>query len=213
MAHATSRFGHYDITTLVDGVFEAPTDVLIHAGGDAARRQLIEAWGDKGIRIDVNVFALRGSNGVTLIDAGVGPTWGAQFGKLREAMPAAGILPEQIERVLLTHIHGDHALGLLDGPAPWLPRAELLVPAADLAFFTDPAARAARRVRDRREPRHRLCGPAADHFTGPRAGDARRGGHCAARAHAGSNGLPSARGRGEPDDLGGRPASSGCAGG
>ena len=41
--------------------------------------------------------------------------------------------------MLLTHPHGDHALGLLDGDRPWLPRAEILFPERDLAFFGDPA--------------------------------------------------------------------------
>jgi glyoxylase-like metal-dependent hydrolase (beta-lactamase superfamily II) len=143
VAHISRRAGDYQVTLLVDGVFEAPIDVLIHAGGDAPRQRLIEGWGNQGVRLDVNCFALRGPNGITLIDAGVGTAWGAAFGKAREAMQAAGIGPDQVDRVLLTHIHGDHALGLLDGTAPWLPRAELLVPEADLVFFTDPAARAA----------------------------------------------------------------------
>jgi glyoxylase-like metal-dependent hydrolase (beta-lactamase superfamily II) len=143
LAHVTRRFGHYDVTLLLDGVFEAPTDVLIHAGGDAARQSLIENWGDTKIRIDVNCFILRGPDGISLIDAGAGTTWGESLGKAREALQAVGIQPDQIDRVLLTHIHGDHALGLLDGTAPRLPRAELLVPETDLAYFTDPEARAA----------------------------------------------------------------------
>jgi glyoxylase-like metal-dependent hydrolase (beta-lactamase superfamily II) len=145
------RFGHYDVIPLLDGVFEAPLDVIIHATGEAARRRLIDNWGEKAIRIDVNCFALRGPNGISLIDAGCGNAWGAALGKAREAMRAADILPEQIDRVLLTHIHGDHALGLLDGTAPWLPRAEVLVPETDLAYFTDPATRMAQ-PEDKRGP-------------------------------------------------------------
>ena len=115
MTQSGRRFGHYDVIPLLDGVFEAPLDVIIHATGEAARRRLIDNWGEKAIRIDVNCFALRGPNGISLIDAGSGNAWGAALGKAREAMREADILPEQIDRVLLTHIHGDHALGLLDG--------------------------------------------------------------------------------------------------
>jgi glyoxylase-like metal-dependent hydrolase (beta-lactamase superfamily II) len=91
---------------------------------------------------DVNCFALRGPEGITLIDAGTGSAWGAALGNAREEMQEGGILPEQIDRVLLTHIRGEHALGLFDGTAAWFPRAEVLVPETDLVFFTDPAARA-----------------------------------------------------------------------
>ncbi|HEY1855751.1 AidB family quorum-quenching N-acyl homoserine lactonase [Acidocella sp.] len=143
MMHTGHRFGQYDIVPLLDGVFEAPADVLIHAAGDEARRRLIEKRGGKGIRVDVNCFVLRGPDGITLIDAGAADAFGPALGKARAALQEAGIRPEQIDRVLLTHIHGDHALGLFDGTAPWLPRAEILVPEVDLAFFTDPAARSA----------------------------------------------------------------------
>jgi glyoxylase-like metal-dependent hydrolase (beta-lactamase superfamily II) len=143
MTNAGCRFGQYDVIQLFDGVFQAPTEVLIHGNGDAARRQLLESWGDKGIRIDVNCFALRGPDGITLIDAGTGDAWGPAYGKARTEMQEVGITPEQVDRVLLTHIHGDHALGLLDGSDAWFPLAEVLVPETDLAFFTDTAARAA----------------------------------------------------------------------
>lgn len=49
-------------------------------------------------------------------------------------MIAAGIQPDDVSRVILTHIHGDHALGLIDGDRPYFPKAEIWVPEADLAF-------------------------------------------------------------------------------
>jgi glyoxylase-like metal-dependent hydrolase (beta-lactamase superfamily II) len=143
MMSTPRHFGPYTVTSLLDGLFEAPVDVLLHADGDEARRRLIEKRAGRGIRIDVNCFVLSGPAGITLIDSGAADAYGPALGKVRAALPAAGIQPEQIDRVLLTHIHGDHALGLLDGTAAWAPRAELLIPEADLAFFTDPAARAA----------------------------------------------------------------------
>jgi glyoxylase-like metal-dependent hydrolase (beta-lactamase superfamily II) len=143
MTNASHRFGPYDVTTLLDGVFEASTDVLIHADGEAARRKLIESWNGDKIRIDVNCFLLQGPVGLSLVDAGTGKAWGAHLGKAHAVLRAMGIEPEQIDRVLLTHIHGDHALGLFDGTAPWLPRAQILIPQADLAFFTDETAGAA----------------------------------------------------------------------
>ncbi len=151
MTHTVRRFGRYTVTHLLDGVFTAPADVLIHAAGDEARHRLIENRDGQGIRIDVNCFALHGPDGISLIDAGAADAFGPALGKARAALQVAGIRPEQINRVLLTHIHGDHALGLLDGTAPWLPHAELLVPEADLAFFTDPAVRLAQ-PEDKRGP-------------------------------------------------------------
>ncbi len=42
VAHTVRRFGAYDMTVFVDGVFEAPTEVLIHADGEAARQRVID---------------------------------------------------------------------------------------------------------------------------------------------------------------------------
>ncbi len=207
MAHSARRFGSYEVTTLLDGVFEAPTDVLLHMDGDDARRRLIEGWGDTKIRLDVNCFALRGPNGISLIDVGCGTVWGPAFGKARDALREAGVQPEQVDRVLLTHIHGDHALGLFEGGEPWLPRAEVLVSKTDLAFFTDSAAREAQPERRRAvstSPRI-WCAPmrpAAEFRARPSAGHARRRGDPAAGAYAGHGGLPAAWNRGQPDALG-----------
>ncbi|MBN8952717.1 MULTISPECIES: MBL fold metallo-hydrolase [unclassified Rhizobium] len=137
------RIGQYDVTLLLDGLFEAPADVLIHADGDAARQHAIESWGKPTLQVDVNCFLLRGPAGAILIDAGTGTSWGPKYGHARSALRDAGITPGEIRSVVLTHIHGDHALGLLDGDEAYFPHAEVFVPGGDIAFFSDPAAREA----------------------------------------------------------------------
>ena len=135
------RFGQYDVMLLRDGVFEPSTDVLVHADGSVARQRVIEAWGKPTLPVDVNCFALRGADGIILVDAGTGTSWGPNYGHARSALREAGIAPDQVRHILITHLHGDHALGLLDGDVPYFPNADVLVPGRDLAFFTDPAAR------------------------------------------------------------------------
>ncbi|WP_186419378.1 MBL fold metallo-hydrolase [Bosea sp. CS1GBMeth4] len=139
---AWRRFGSYEVLTLDDGVFEAPLDVLIHADGEAARAAALARWGKPKVSIVVNCFALRGPDGITLVDAGTGPSWGEAMGHAPAAMARAGIAPTQVERVLITHLHGDHALGLFDGDAARFPNAELIVPEADFGFFGNEANRA-----------------------------------------------------------------------
>lgn len=136
----TSRFGRYELTTLVDGVFSASSDILIHPAGDGPRAAAIEKLGPT-IAIVVNCFALKSEDGVTLIDAGTGPSWGEAMGHAPAAMAKAGIAPEAVKRILLTHLHGDHALGLFDGEKPAFPNAEIVVPETDFAFFGDETKR------------------------------------------------------------------------
>jgi glyoxylase-like metal-dependent hydrolase (beta-lactamase superfamily II) len=133
----TLHFGDYAVTRLVDGTFEAPLDLVIHAGGAQSRALALQAWGKDTIRIDVNCFLLQGPDGLTLVDAGTGSAWGPGLGHARNALAERDITPDRIDRVLVTHLHGDHILGLLDGAQAFLPRAEILVPEADLAFYAD----------------------------------------------------------------------------
>lgn len=137
------RFGSFDVLAIHDGVFEAPSDVFTHTAGAEARRAAIAAWGEPVFRIDVNCFALHGPDGLILVDAGTGTSWGDAFGHARAALAAAGISRDAIRRILITHLHGDHALGLFDEERPYFPRAEIWIPETDLAFFTDAQARAA----------------------------------------------------------------------
>lgn len=141
MVQQSRRIGAYEVSILHDGVFEAPLDVLIHAGGAAARDAAVARWGKPKVSIVVNCFALKGADGITLVDAGTGPSWGEAMGHAPAAMVARGIAPEQVARVLITHLHGDHALGLFDGDRARFPNAEIILPEADFGFFGDEANR------------------------------------------------------------------------
>lgn len=142
MDQQSRRFGRYDVSILHDGFYEASVDVLTHASGPAARERAVGAWGRPTLRIVVNCFLLRGPDGITLVDAGTGTSWGEAYGRARSGLDAMGIARDAIQSVLITHLHGDHALGLFDGDEPYFPNARILVPQAELSFFTDEASQA-----------------------------------------------------------------------
>lgn len=145
MPHALS-FGPYAVSILRDGLFTAPGDVLTHPGGEVPLARAVERLplhGDQRVlSADVNCFLLRGPEGIILVDAGTGPAWGANFGHARAALAPSGVTPDAVGQVLLTHMHGDHALGLVAEGAAYFPQADILVPEAELAFFMSDAARA-----------------------------------------------------------------------
>jgi glyoxylase-like metal-dependent hydrolase (beta-lactamase superfamily II) len=163
------RVGRYEVTRLCDGVFQAPVDALTHIEGEAARQKAIARWGAKSIPIEVNCYALQSADGTALIDAGGGPLLGPSFGQVRTSMREAGISPEDVRHILITHIHDDHVLGLFEEESPYFPNAEILVPGTDFSFFTDPVAEesvpearrggffVAERLRQIYGPRVRLC--------------------------------------------------------
>jgi glyoxylase-like metal-dependent hydrolase (beta-lactamase superfamily II) len=143
MSHSVLPVGRFNVALLLDGSFEASRDVLIHMHGSEQRQRTIDRLEAPTIKIDVNCFALRDGDDITLIDAGTGTAWGPNYGHARAAMREAGFGPEDVKRILLTHIHGDHALGLFDADAAYFPNADILVPEVDFAYFTDPKALAA----------------------------------------------------------------------
>lgn len=142
MTQRQLQLGGTSVDRLMDGLLVVPRGDLIHNRGPAALASALSALGERSRRLDVNCFLLRGPRGIELVDAGAGgPSRGADLGHARAALADRGIAPEAVDRIYVTHMHFDHVLGLLDGDAAFFPRAELVVPAADLAFYTDPAER------------------------------------------------------------------------
>lgn len=82
----------------------------------------------------VNVFLVQGPAGNILIDAG----WGAGDSKpevMSQNLKSAGLSADDIDLVLLTHLHPDHIGGLLTGTAPTFSKARVLVSAPELAYW------------------------------------------------------------------------------
>lgn len=141
MTIPSRRFGDYEVFLLRDGSLQASAQQVIHLDGEEAQTAVRKRIGSQSFEMVVNCFVLRGSDGITLVDAGCGTAWGENFGKARLALAELGIAPEDVRRVLVTHCHGDHVPGLLADGAPYFPEAEVLVPQVEYAFFTDEAAR------------------------------------------------------------------------
>lgn len=77
---------------------------------------------------------------VVLFDTGNGEggrTSGS--GYLLEGLRANGYAPESITLVVLTHMHGDHIGGLMEGGKPAFPNARYIMGETELAFWKDPA--------------------------------------------------------------------------
>jgi glyoxylase-like metal-dependent hydrolase (beta-lactamase superfamily II) len=98
--------------------------------------------GDTGPRTSVYLlWVLRRGDEVVLVDTGVTEPEAAKRGITdlvapKIALGRLGIDPDQVERVLVSHLHGDHFCA-------WdaYPRARFLVQHADLEFFSGPYAR------------------------------------------------------------------------
>lgn len=90
--------------------------------------------------IAVNAFVLHMADRLVLVDSGCGAIFGSELGLLSGNLAAAGVSPEDIDTILMTHLHPDHVGGLTDGAGRAVfPNAELIVHADEQAYWSDPS--------------------------------------------------------------------------
>jgi glyoxylase-like metal-dependent hydrolase (beta-lactamase superfamily II) len=142
------RAGRIEVIALVDAVgpFFEPRDAAFSGATDAdwaaARRLDPDAFGADGSwQLAFRCFALRHEDGrVVLVDAGVGPagspaaSWAPVPGGLPAALSAADIVADEVETVVLTHLHADHVGWVVDADRrPMFARATYLLQEDELA--------------------------------------------------------------------------------
>jgi glyoxylase-like metal-dependent hydrolase (beta-lactamase superfamily II) len=77
-----------------------------------------------------------------LIDTGAGPL-GPNTGHMHESLSACGISPEQIDQVILSHMHPDHIGGLTTAEGGFrFPNAEVVVSRREYDFWISPGNQA-----------------------------------------------------------------------
>lgn len=90
-------------------------------------------------RLRVRCTLLRAGGRTILVDTGVGPAsapaaaWFPTPGRLTAELAAAGVRPDEVDTVVLSHVHDDHTSGATAGSDPAFPNARHLLQAADLA--------------------------------------------------------------------------------
>ncbi|MCL2478398.1 MAG: MBL fold metallo-hydrolase [Treponema sp.] len=121
----TLNVGQFEISMMVER--ENPGNAGILAGTDPAiLSQYIPA---AGFTFSTNTFLIKSPGMNILVDTGFGQ---AVFQK----MQALGVTPDQIDVVLLTHLHPDHIGGLQKNGQALFSKAKIYVSAAELEYFT-----------------------------------------------------------------------------
>jgi glyoxylase-like metal-dependent hydrolase (beta-lactamase superfamily II) len=135
------QIGEVEAVVLNDGGFAVPTDQAPFGIGetvDAKRHALDEAYLNPDVvRMTINNLLLRMGGELILVDAGAGTVFGPAGGHLIANLRAIGVSPAAITGIVLTHLHGDHFGGLLDGEGhPSFPNAKLFIHQREHAFWS-----------------------------------------------------------------------------
>jgi glyoxylase-like metal-dependent hydrolase (beta-lactamase superfamily II) len=146
------RLGEFTITALSDGT--VPQDlhkVLKNTNSAEINRFLDQSFLASPVEASINAFLIDTGNKQVLVDTGAGELFGALGGgKLQRALKIAGYAPDEIDTILVTHIHTDHSGGLVVDERMMFPNATVYAGKPDVDLWLNPANVRRSRVDQRR---------------------------------------------------------------
>jgi glyoxylase-like metal-dependent hydrolase (beta-lactamase superfamily II) len=151
----TARIGSTEVLALSDGTFSRPPERFFPDKDEAAWAPYQQYLDDHGeVPLNIGSFLIRADGRTLLVDTGIGPAMdmGGVTERLPDALRGAGVAPEEIDAVLITHMHFDHigwnTTGTESGPAPTFPRAHYLIQATEWRYWVQPKSEQAPHLTD-----------------------------------------------------------------
>lgn len=139
-----TMLGKFEVTALYDGAIDLDEKLLKNVQKRDLQRLLARQFlqGPK-VQTAVNAYLINTGSRLVLVDAGAAKLFGPGLGNIVDNLKAAGYTPEQVDVVLVTHLHGDHVNGLAtpDGRAVFA-NAEVWSAQADNDFWLSEAVAA-----------------------------------------------------------------------
>ena len=132
------KVGEIEVVPLSDGTAMMPKGFW--AGFDWDRHPDVLAPDGK-IHMPIGCYLVRTAGRTVLLDAGLGPedTDWARGGDLPAELERAGVRPDDIDLVVCTHLHLDHAGWLVRDDKPYFANASVTFGAGDWQRFVDDA--------------------------------------------------------------------------
>lgn len=120
----TYKVGEYEVTLLSDGANKGRAELLI----GATPEMIQETMPDSTYATAINYFLVKFAGKNYLIDTGLGKNIEANLYR-------AGVSPDEIHEIILTHLHGDHIGGLMKGGSKLFPNAVIRISEVEKAYW------------------------------------------------------------------------------
>lgn len=132
--------GAFEVTTIMDGavVLDGPHPIFGQNADEADVQALAAAHNLPTTKMEISFTPVLVNTGSQLIlfDTGNGAGARPQRGNLRPQLAAAGYKPEDVDIVVITHMHPDHIGGMMEDGAPSYPNAVYVTGSAEYDFWS-----------------------------------------------------------------------------
>ncbi|MCL2123946.1 MAG: MBL fold metallo-hydrolase [Desulfovibrionaceae bacterium] len=136
MAGKAVSVGSFSVVPLFDGPNSYPLGLF--QGSDEAT--LLRVAGIQPIPSAFNVFLIKHGKERFLVDTGNGTLRPDRTGQLPLCLKNAKTAPMDIGKIFITHLHGDHAGGLVHDAKPAFPKANVYVAKAEYDYWMNDEA-------------------------------------------------------------------------
>src|SRR5581483_12022160 len=137
------RIGSFELTALYDGIWYRPiTDKFIRNAPFAEVEHALDVAIMPHDKLETPFTRLIVNTGkkLVLIDTGTGGQIAPTAGMIGANLAAAGISPQDVDQIVISHFHPDHINGITDKDnALIFSNAEIMVPAPEWAYWMDDA--------------------------------------------------------------------------
>ncbi|GAC1635672.1 MAG: MBL fold metallo-hydrolase [Bradyrhizobium sp.] len=135
--------GGAEVTVVSDGPLPLgpPKGTFVGVPDEEVRKMLSDNFlSPDNVVLEQNSPIVNTGDRLILFDTGMGTSkaFGPTTGRQQKSMAEAGIKPEDIDAVVLSHAHIDHIGGIVDaGDKPLFPNAQYYITQSDFDFWTD----------------------------------------------------------------------------
>ena len=129
------QLGGFEITALNDGTLDLPVDKLLHQPAVDTVRVLQHRYLGVPLETSVNAYLVNTGGKIVLVDTGTAGLFGPTAGRVLANLKSAGYAPEQVDEIVITHMHGDHIGG---ASATVFPNATLRIDKRDSDYWLAP---------------------------------------------------------------------------